>query len=252
MRRILFALSILAVPALVFAQAAPPAIPGVSPAPLPRGPLLAKAPAFSKWLISSKANPDDSVQPPDQATKYDHRELVEKTGDVRYQIDVDVSGAKSEKWCVGALQAMVRPGEQPTVSMYCADTPNNPNFTDYSKSDFQGFGWITKHNYIGIAIMEGVQCLVFHTGGDSDAAAPAPASPTTTGSSAAAPTDGGNTAFIDVKSRLPVLLVANGTTDFYQFEPPPTAQLTPPPNVQAALSQTQNNIQQASAQGPPP
>jgi hypothetical protein len=224
---------------LVRAQTAPSS--QATPEPLAPGPLLDRAPAFSQWLVSVKAGAPDA---PDQKTKYDQRTRVRKTGPIRYEITLNADGHRYEKWCRGNLQANVIPGvDNPEVSMGSSASYGNAGFTDYTKSDFPGFDWISKGNYVGTQTMEGVRCIVFHSGPTGGAAtspvgAPAP--------NAKIPTTG-KTAYITADRRLPVLLDVNGDITFYQFEAPPTAPLALPANVQFAFDNLTSRLQQSAA-----
>jgi hypothetical protein len=224
--------------ALLTRAEAQQALPGVSPVPLPRGPLLNRAPGFAQWLKSTKNEAPDTATIPDQSTKYDVRELVKQTGDVRYEITVTGTVSRTEKWCEGNYQAIVIPGQQPAISAR-GGSEMGGNFTDYSKTDFPDFAWVTKRNYAGVETIEGVDCLVFHKADENENAPGAPVGPAaaTSSASSAAPSipQTGDTAFIDLKSRLPVLIHVAGATTLYQFEPPPTAMQALPANLQEAF-----------------
>jgi hypothetical protein len=208
--------------------------PQATPPPLGPGPLLKRAPNFSQWLISSKLGSADAPLVPDANTKFDQRTLVRKTGAIRYEITAYVDGRRTEKWCQGDFQAAVIPGEaNPIVTVRGANAVGG-GFTDYSKSDFPGFEWISKRNYIGVQTMEGVSCIVFHEGSKGGGDAPS--------------TAGGNTAYIAADTRLPVLLQADdGTATLYQMEAPPSTPLAIPPNVQASFDILQARFQRAAA-----
>ncbi len=241
----------LAIACLFRAEAAP--LPEQTPVPLAPGPLLNRAPDYSQWLVSSKSGPADAVQAPDQKTKYDQITRVRKTGSIRYEITANADGRRFEKWCTGNLQATVIPGvKDPQIAMASAVAKGNVGYTDYSQSDFPGFEWISRKNYIGTQSMAGVPCIVFHTGPDdtgaaalSGTAAPNPGAPV-------AIPKGGSTAYIAADSRLPVLLVADGSMKFFQFEAPPSTPLVLPPNVEAALDNITMRLRQAAAPPPPP
>ena len=74
--------------------------------------------------------------------------------------------------------------------------------------------------------------------------------PTKLGAPASIP-KAGSTAYIAADSRLPVLLIANGSITFYQFETSPATPLVLPPNVQSALDNLTFLLRQAAAPPPP-
>jgi hypothetical protein len=253
MRTIRWLSLVFGISSLMTLQATAQGRPQSTPVPLAPGPLLNRAPAFSQWLISIKlasGAPGATVAVPDAQTKYDQRTQVTKTGDVRVEISVTADGRKSQKWCQGALQATIIPGvKDPEVAMAGGAIAERGNlgYTDYTKSDFPGFEWISKKNYTGTQTVEGVPCIVFHEDSADGPAAPAASPAAGASSSASAVPQGGNTAYIAADVRLPVLLVTDAGVNFYQFEAAPSAQLRLPPNVQAAFDQLQNRLRQAAA-----
>jgi hypothetical protein len=210
-----------------------------TPVPLPPGPLLARAPDYSKWVVSvTSGTTGDTSQPPNQTTKYDHRTLVEKSGAIRYEVTVSADGSKLEKWRSGNYQATIYPGvENPSIELQGVNG-NHGGFTDYSKSDFVGFEWISRDNYIGVQTMEGIPCYVFHDG-PSGIASSNPNAPVTLPQT-------GSTAYIEADNHKPILLQVDTVTNYYQWEQPPSTPLTLPPNVQAGFERIQAPIQQAA------
>lgn len=238
--------------ASLFRAAAAPLSQG-TPEPLAPGPLLNRAPDFSQWLISSKSGPADAVQVPDQKTKFEQITRVRKTGSIRYETTATADGRRYQKWCTENLQATIIPGvKDPQIAMSWGAAKGNVGYTDYSKSDFSGFNWISKSNYIGTQVMAGVPCIVFHTGPADDDTAITSGTATSNPSAPAAIPKKGNTAYIAADSRLPVLIVDNGAITFYQFEAPPSTPLALPPNIQSAFDTVMTRLRQAAAPPPPP
>jgi hypothetical protein len=194
------------------------------------------------------------VQPagfPDQATKFDQRTLVTKTGTIYHEGVAVSDGERREKWCIGNVQATILPGvSQPQLSS--VGGVGNADSSDYTQSDFSSFDWVSKKNYSAIATVEGVPCFVFHAAIAND-----PVPDTTGTANLGAPANNpngppqipptGQTAYVAMDSHLPVLLASEGTIYFYQFQPAPSAPLTIPPAVQAMISQEQAVRQQALA-----
>jgi hypothetical protein len=237
----LFLLLAITLPALCPLRAQ---LPGSTPVPLAPGPLLNRAPDYSQWLVSVKSGTTSAVEVPTARTSYDQRTLIRKTGTIRDVITVTGTGQRTDKWCEGGLQASVTPGGgTPGVSMYTPTALFNTGYTDYSKSDFPGFEWISRNNYIGRQTMQGVDCIVFRDPPAPDASSTPAASPAAA-SQVIPPI--GRTAYIAAEGRLPVLLQVDNVTTSYQWMQPPTAPLTPPPAVQAALDQARARLDVAA------
>jgi hypothetical protein len=198
--------------------------------------------------MSTKENPGGTAITPDQNTTYDTRTLVTKTGSTRYEITAKANGDKVQRWCVGSIQALIIPGvKDPQLAVTLGPRLSAlTNYVDYSKSDFPGFDWISRSNYVGVQMTEGVPCIVFQQATSDSASQSAPA---TTGTGAA---PAANVAFISQEGRLPVLLLLGGESTLYQFRPPPTGPLTPPPNIQALFDEWNERVKRASAPPAPP
>jgi hypothetical protein len=217
---------------------------GPTPEPLPPGPLITRAPNPCQWLVSVKTNTGTSIEMPSPQTKYDSRTLVQKSGSIRREITAAADGSKFEKWFVGVYQATLYPGDaQPKIEL-AGVNGRAGSFTDYSKSDFSGFTWLSKRKYIGMQIMEGYKCIVFH-----DGPAEIAASPSAQGANAGPPPipPTGTTAYIDVEKRLPILLEEDNVTTFFQWGYPSPSALTLPAAVQSGIDGIQTRIQQAAA-----
>jgi hypothetical protein len=217
---------------------------------LPPGPLISRAPDPGQWLVSIKSGSPstDPAPAPDPRAKYDQRMLVRKSGAIRSEVLVDGSGQRLlDKWFAGGTEVTVYPGQKdPVITMPGAtiepEGHADTNFTDYSKSDFPGFEWLTFQKYTGIQICSGIPCIVFHDG-PADTASPA------AGAAAPPVPVTGRTAYIDVKSRLPVRLQVDDVATYYQWYQAPATPLTLPPAVQTVLANLQANARRA-AQAP--
>lgn len=226
------------------AQSAPQA----TPPPLAPGPLINRAPAFSQWMMSTKSGPMDPTQLNDPQAKYDQRVLVTKTTPIRREISVTADGQKLESWFFDKYQATLGPGQQdPTIVVQGANFRAGGVFSDYSKSDFSGFEWISRHNYIGVQSVQGIPCIVFHEGPDELPSSTPAAGASSANGAPAAPAQTGSTAYISLQGRLPIMLVTDTGFTLYQWQQAPTTPLTLPPNVKAATDRIQATITQAAA-----
>jgi hypothetical protein len=204
--------------------------------------LIARAPAACQWLMSMKSGLATPTMLADPQTKFDKRTLVTITGPTRREINADTSGQKMEIWYTGGAEATFYPGQKdPTITLQGANVDARGISNDYSKSDFPGFEWITRHNYTGVQMMLGIPCIVFHDGPVDVVAANAPVNP-----NPPIP-QSGSTAYIAADSRLPVLLQTDGGFTMYQWEQPPSSPLTLPAAIQDALGSIQARVQREAA-----
>ena len=167
------------------------------------------------------------------------RKLVVKTGPVRYEVTEQPSGVKIEQWFTNGMVATIVPGAAaPSVAASGASQSSYSQQTnDHSKSDFDGFDWISKKNYIGAVQLGGGTCIVFHTGSEAGVAPPP---------GGAAPL--GRTAYITSDTRLPVILQNEDNLTTYEFRTPPNSVLPVPAAVQTAISAVVQRQQSAAAQ----
>jgi hypothetical protein len=247
-------LSLLLVCGVGLLRAHPPASP--SNIPLPPGPLIQqRAPEFSRWTIFSKPTAKDNDEqnkpsgttPKSSSPNGDPKFSITKTGNITRVVYFDDAKQPWNIWCFDRSVIAVWPDGK-NVGIAAKPTgPDayNPLYMDFSKSDFQGFEWISEKNFAGISEVLGRKCLVFRDtvkrtppGMQSDDPDPASAS-----------FEHGAVASIDLETRLPVTLVNENGLFIYQFYDPPAALQTLPANVQAVIDQ-QRQAAQAVARRP--
>jgi len=219
------------------------AAPQATPPPLGPGPLIAKAPASSQWLMSRKAGLADRTMLADPQTKYDQRTLVTITRPIRREIVADSAGGKTEIWYSAGVQGTYTAGQRdPVITISGANPTAHGVYNDYSKTDFPGFEWITRHNYTGVQMMQGIPCIVFHDG-PVDVTSTAPVNP-----NAPLPIpQTGSTAYIASDSRLPILLQTDDGFTVYQWDQPPSSPLSLPAAIQQSINTFQTRTQAAAA-----
>lgn len=226
----------------------------------PPGPLLNRAPNFSSWMVVIKRpKPDDVTKgsgrtggaPPPTAggeTKptVEIRVTLTKTGPIRKEEEADGNGHTMVKWYTGAMQITMKSGWTTPVLSSAATNPFDSLLTDYSKTDFPGFEWISEQNFVGIKNVAGHNCLIF-----KDKASLVSADELRIRKEIALLSAGGNAsttlkidpeqfqkeavACIDVETRLPVALQRVDETRLYQFQTPPQEMLALPKELQAPL-----------------
>ena len=250
-------LLLLAAAPVAWAQEAAPS--PVMP-PLPQGPLLKRAPDFSQWVITcdSPAEKTAGREPApgkvEAAKPKAHKEVqVTKAGPIRRVVTVEPDGSRSEVWCKGSVQALVRPEwKYPVLADKTdRDAPENQWRLDYSKTDFPGCEWVSATNYKGIQKLDGRDCIVFQ---DQMVAATEDAA--THPASSEEKASGGNqfalSAYIDMETRLPVRVISGGEVANYKFGPAPQAMLEIPANIREAIEARDTTIKKATSMPPTP
>ena len=238
--------------ALVCATAAHAQLPTTqqTPSPLPPGPLILKrAPEMAMWTVTTTIGPlkDPAATRAGQPAPQNDAEassqavskmLFCKTGSI---VLVERFGEGKQvwnTWCRGPLQVVTWPDGKNCAEATVPTTPRveNPFYNDFSVSDFRGFEWVAKENYIGIADFGGMKCIVYQK-------------------TLTIPSDSGDLpqyvpalAYVDVSSRLPIALVMGEQSSLFEWKSPPQSMLILPPNVQALLNQRQKGLDQMSQQ----
>ena len=217
------------------AQSPPPT---GSPAVLPPGPLLERAPDFSQWTIVFKASVD-KPKPGEKpvADNANTQTLVTKTKQIYFIQSVLGVGTRTQTWSLGDVQVTIVPhARYPILST----RGNGGDYLDFSKQDFFGFAWISAKAFVGTQKVSGSDCLVFK---DRVKMPSGSSLPDGSGQSAAI-VDA--TAAIDLKTRLPVSLQTGDAITTYQFGPAPTVMLVPPASVQALVDGWRKHQQRAA------
>ena len=192
-----------------------------TPAPLPSGPLLNRAPQDTKWEITFQYGSEppchgDSAQP-GKAIGMDIRKLkitVTKTPALVYEEVLTIGGNLTRHWRKGNLEVVQVGKSGPFVIIDSLDDKNALRSSN-QKTDFPDFGWISASNYRGTKTLPSGECLAFSDevpelpdAGLSPELFPLPKSPPAT-----------TTALINAKTRLPVLWKRGDVTQTYHFSP---------------------------------
>jgi len=217
-------------------QAVPQQTPKLKP--LPPGPIPAKAPDHSEWLVTFKdtapslfhQQPTEPVAQPEPAeggsnapvptASLNWQKLVTKTGSIVHEQE---AGRTSEdRWYLPTMTITVPSGAAPQVSMSVRGSGTGVDFPDFS--------WITRNDYSAEMNILGRDCFIFSGTRSLPGRFSAPA-----------------IAAIDEKTSLPVAMEYEGHVVTYEFRPPPSGQLTLPPALQKLTNSLQGAIQGASA-----
>jgi len=232
--------------------AAPAQTPGTVE-PLPPGPLIQeRAPKMARWLITLVVGKAKAPESPSAAGQkgaapklpWASKVAVTKTDEIIREETLDEKGQTWSAWCLPGLQITVWPdGKSWFVQQAQANRdPNVPvaMFTDYSKSDFPGFEWISEKNYTGIQKVGSKTCLVFRD--VSALMSPEELKQMSPGDEGSNPTIS-VVASIDVETRLPVALTRGNEAHTYEFIAPPEQKLTFPPIVESLIENRDKNVQ---------
>jgi|GEM_PF-2283888 len=200
--------------------------------PLPN-PILQRAPVLSQWTISSSvpaSSPNSSRQSAQNGRSQNSDKnsdkpsftqiSITKSGSTYFEVEVDASGRKWEKWNVNGRQVTFEPGTGKSMVVYSGG--GSFFYTDFSTTDFPNLSWISPENYIAFRQVGKVKCYIFRK--------------------EIAPTeDDGKivilTAAVDSETQLPIVMDTDGQRSIYQFGPPPAAPLVIPEKVLSLLEQ---------------
>jgi hypothetical protein len=217
----------------------------------PRGPLIAQwAPDSAQWVETTK-----SVKPPiegqDGAPQggsppvQEKPELVVtvvKSGGIRHVTIGRGGGERYEVWCERDLEVVTRP-EWALPVLLTGPSETGDDWLNYSNGDFGGFDWISTTTFSGIQKFGGHDCMVFQMKLPvMSVYSIAQASSTNAQDTQSVQA----TAYIDLQTRLPVEQKYGEKITSYAFSAPPSAKLSVPKNVQAAIDKWLDDVKKAA------
>ncbi|XHR27152.1 MAG: hypothetical protein ACFUZC_14495 [Chthoniobacteraceae bacterium] len=202
------------------------------------GEALARAPEFSKWVVSyGKATP--GLGGGDLLPQGGGKVVVIKTQSIIRERSTE-AGDKVDKWHIGEVQYTVIPTTKQCVTADLAafqrGVASADYYTDYSQTDFPGMEWVSEKNYVRSLKYMGRDCLVFQdTLSLYTAEELKELQKDRNGKKRASfnPADYQIPvlAYVDSQTRLPVLLQRGSELRVYRFAAPPAAMLKPPAEV---------------------
>ena len=174
----------------------------VAQEPPPAPPLIATAPAISRWTIVTEAV-NASASPAARGPET----VVCKAGNRRLEVTTTAQGTKSESFAVNGLSFQKRPGF----------APGDIYVENAGSGDFPEFSWVKAENFVGTRTEAGKKfhvyawtpaAMVMNPNGSSRQVAPAVPG-----------TQGGKVleAWIDASTRLPARLVHPTFRKIYTF-----------------------------------
>lgn len=212
--------------------------------PLPKDPLLPRAPQISVWSIEqnrSESNNNIDQAPEDDLKEKDGTITITKSGNIYREIITDSKHGSVVKWVIDGMQIKQSPNSSRLSRI--PRTHFSSLYSDYRRSDFEPFEWISRDNYQGVEKYAGKFCYVFETTADKknltpreiadrlpeheEDDLPGPPQPAITFKAS----DKRFTAYLDVTTQLPVALHEGGVITTYTFLPTPETKLQPPKEV---------------------
>lgn len=249
-----FLIPSIAVALLLVAFWSASAAPSPTPEPLPAGPLLKRAPDPYEWVIrvdteESAKPPQEGKAPPPPPPK---TVVVTKGGKVVREVASYANGTAVEMWHRGGASVTKSQGNQTWIVSPTSTTGfESP---DYVTSDFSGLEWISPSTFTGIQSLGGRKVMVF-TGSVCDKGATELAiikngvdrqrgEEALSGhivTKAFDPKDYKvpTVAYIDLETRLPLILKYGNLTRSYQYRNPSQSILTLPPDAVKAVSESE-------------
>jgi hypothetical protein len=130
-----------------------------------------------------------------------------RSGQTAHIIATDFQG-KSDRWCVGKVQFLLRDGWNIPVWINGPTGPHaSVQYLSLNSSMFPELSWVSPSTLVGIQPVSGSKCFAF--------------------------VSGLRTAYLDVGTLRPVMLVTPNATYVYKILPPPSGDLDLPPNLQS-------------------
>ena len=195
---------------------------------------MAKAPPFSRWVITS-------------AGAGEGRQVsVTKTGDVFHRETVRDSGGEVEQWWVRRVQTTRRKND-PGLLVAGPGSLSDSFYIDFSNSDFPEFSWVNRNNYLGVQKYQNVDCFVFKGGITREMRdIYFRILPEMTRAS------NWIVAWVDVNTRLPVALATDVCKQTYLFVTPPKEALMVPDSVAKEIAAWEERSAETSRPVPKP
>jgi hypothetical protein len=231
--------------------------------PLPTGPLLKRTPDYSTWSVtvqkskpggekSPKADAGDGKNDPEKPAAVTQSRVV-KTGATILELNVDVWGKKEEIWHLSGLRAMKPPDSSSPIIAPDSGGGSDIYSTNFTVSDFAGLDWISAGTYTGMAKYQGRDCLEFKSyvsplnarAREEELIAIDQAK--AFGESPARELRVPAAAYIDLETRLPLLVTFGEEKRIYQYGAPPQAPLALPPELAGPVKAYVQRIKRLSA-----
>ncbi len=186
------------------------AIAQTSVVPPPKVPVLHRVPAMASWTIQFKYKTDETAsakKPQPSSPNQIQIITVTKTDRTLWIQTTLASRQKEEKWIFDGTQFKT----MNNGSVIILITPPtaldpSPEYSDYSKCDFEGLEWLSLNTYKGVGTYQGEPVYLFEGNELGEKL----------------------TALLAVSTQLPLYSSASDVSCTYTYNPPPTAPLALP------------------------
>ena len=216
--------------------------------PALKEPLLPRTSERASWTISFVAkNPDSPL-----AKQLPKQIEVSKDGTTYREILTDVSGRKTEKWIVNGMQVQETVDGR-VMKVMLTSSYYVPDFSDYTRSDFEDVEWIDKSNYRGISLSNKIPVHAFEVAGEKRRFTPRELRERANNEGPTIEDLVGRTyiAYLDIHTQLPVLLDDGLCIRTYSYGPA-SGGLTPPAKFAEVLDAWKRKLtKQKSVPSPP-
>jgi len=254
----LFCLALVVTVTLHAQQAAPSS----SLPPLPPGPLLKRAPDYSTWTVTSQGHAVEGRQLAKAvatgAEKSKDKEAVPttstvvKTGSTILEVNIDTGGRRREIWHVGGMMVMKQSDAAEPI-VWPDSVQSDIYSVNFASADFAGLDWVSATTYAGMAKYQGRDCIQFN--GEVSPLNPkareeeliAIGQAIAFGLPVPQETKVAAVAFIDLETRLPLIVTFGNEKRIYQYGAPPAADLTLPPELANAVKEREKQLKRLSA-----
>lgn len=196
----------------------------------PTEPVLHRPPHFASWTIVYKYKGEEK----ETANQVDRVQSVTitKTNKTYREIAIFSSGKKREKWIFNGTQLMTVPDSGAIVAIPAPAGEDfiSPEYSDYSKSDFEGLGWVSLETYKGVRNYEGKPAFLFEA--------------TKSGSIL--------TAILSAETQLPLYFSDGNESRSYVYNSPPSVLLNPPERFSSVLQKHRKGLELLKRNPSPP
>lgn len=257
--------------------AAPAGAEDLQDIPPPSAPILRRAPDASEWTVTfhkdrakamedlAKSKEEEEARAKDPESdrvsaspgQLDPVEVtVTKQGGMYREITAWPGGKKTEKWITGKLQVIESEINGSVSRVMIPRIFFSPDYSDYSRSDFEKCEWVAMDNYVGVRKMNGLPVYAFEL--------PVEKKPLTPREKAEARqlADNGETfggrlpatlrVYLDIKTQLPLLCDDGSILQIYRYNSQRPGPLTLPPKFAAVLADWQEEIARKTRVPTPP
>lgn len=168
--------------------------------PVPKNPMVHRAPAFASWTITFTYNGEK----PAGSANLIQSMTVTKTNKTYWEQTTWSAGNREEKWISDGNQLETAGNGKVIIIIRPPSAAEpSPDYSDYNRSDFPGLEWVSSGNYKGIETHQETPFFHFETADKKEA-------------------------LLSIETQLPLFSTDSSVSSTYTYNPPPTAPLIVP------------------------